>query len=280
MLHHLLSGKGFPRGRGPFRRCAVLPALAALCFLTTACGRNDAQSPPELVVYAGAGLTDVLTDLAPPFEKARNVDVVFNFAASNTLAQQIIAAPRADIFFSASEKWMDAVEKAGRLAPGSRRPLLSNTLAVVANRASDYALSTPEDLASLDFAYLAVGDPAAVPAGIYAKAWLESLPHAGGTLWDAVEARVSPAPDVRAALVQVEGRRDVIGIVYQTDYAAAGGRVRLLYALPAQEGPPITFLVAALSGARQAELARAFLDHLASPEAVAVFERHGFTVLR
>ncbi|MFA5257125.1 MAG: molybdate ABC transporter substrate-binding protein [Opitutales bacterium] len=256
-------------------------AIVAAAALLPACSKSDkpAAAPTELSVFAAASLTDVLAELAAPFEKTNDAKVVFNFAGSNTLAQQIIAAPRVDVFLSASEKWMDSVEQAGDLAPGTRSSVLSNSLAVIAHPNSSYAMSAPEQIAGLDFRFLSLGDPDAVPAGRYAKQWLSALKSGQGTIWDAVKGRISPAPDVRAALGQVEGSEDVIGIVYMTDYASATGRVRLIYALPAAEGPKISYASAVLLEAPHPELARAFLAYLSSPEAKAIFKKHGFTIL-
>jgi len=258
---------------------AVLAVLAFTLF--PACSKSDSASdkPVELTVFAAASLTDVLSELAPPFEKANKARIVFNFAGSNTLAQQIVASPKLDVYLSASEKWMDHVEQAGDIAPGTRRSILSNSLVIIGHRDSPYFITSPEQLASLDYRFLSLGNPDAVPAGRYAKQWLSTIKSRKGTLWGAVKDRVSPAPDVRAALGQVEGSEDVIGIVYMTDYAAAKTRVRLLFALPAEEGPKISYAAAILLEAPQPTLARAFMAYLSSPEAEAVFQKHGFTVL-
>lgn len=233
----------------------------------------------ELTVYAAASLTDLLPEVAAAFEAEHHAKVVFNFAGSNTLAQQLIAAPRADVFISASDAWMTRVEEAGLLAPGTRRAFLANTLTIIAHPGATWAWTSPDDLATLPYQHLALGDPAAVPAGRYAQEWLSGLPHAGGTLWQAVAGKVSPAPDVRAALAQVATSRDVIGIVYTTDYLAQRERVTLLYQVPVAEGPKIRFALAQLQDAPQPELAAAFLVYLASPAVQQAFADAGFTVL-
>jgi len=221
-----------------------------------------------------------MTELAGAFEKEHGVAIVYNFAGSNTLAQQIVASPnKADVFISASEKWMDAVEEAGAVAAGTRKSMLSNTLVIIAHPDSSYAMNAPEDLPALGFKFLAMGDPDAVPAGKYARTWLTGIRMGEGTLWDAVKARVSPATDVRAALGQVIGSEDVVGIVYMTDYASAKGRVRKLFAIPA-EGLGISYPGAAMKESGHPELAKAFLDYLASPAARRVFENYGFEVMR
>ena len=60
-----------------------------------------------------------------------------------------------------------------------------------------------------------------MPAGIYARQWLESL-H----LWRAIEPKVIPTDNVRAALAAVEAGNVDVAIVYRTDVLRAR-RVRI-----------------------------------------------------
>src|SRR5687768_6399849 len=79
----------------------------------------------EVHVFAAASLTDVLTEIAAPYERATGDRIVFNFAASNTLARQIAAGAPADVFISADEAQM-------RLVPHRhKRSIASNALALV-----------------------------------------------------------------------------------------------------------------------------------------------------
>lgn len=258
--------------------------LAALAAAAAACGppagdRAETSEPaPEVMVFAAASLRDAALEIGPLFAQEAGSDVRYNFAGSNDLAQQILAAPKADVFLSANESWMDEVEAAGRLAAGTRSAFLSNRLVVVARADSPHRVSAPEDLATLPYRHLALANPDAVPAGIYAREWLASLPGpGGGTLWDAVAPRVAPALDVRAALALAESDPEVIGIVYRTDVAASE-RARVLYEVPAGEAPPVTYAAAAIDGGPNPEGGRAYVEFLAGEAAAAVFRRHGFVV--
>ena len=240
------------------------------------CGAEAHQNPDEVTVFAAASLRDALQELGATFEAETGVAVLFNFAGSHVLARQVVAASRADLYLSADERWMDSVAVAGRLVPGTRRTLLSNRLVVVAHPKSAYRIQTPCDLAALDFKYLALGDPEAVPAGRYARAWLAGCPCAGTALWDAVAPRVAPAPDVRSALSLALADPEFLAIVYKTDWRAFEARARLLYEVPVGEGPAIRYALAQVTAGPQPAAARRFLDFLASPVAAAVFEKHGF----
>ena len=217
------------RGRSwnPVKRHLRLIAIFALLTSVFGCGSQSESGadPATLTLFVAASLTDVIQAVGDAYERDSSVHIVYNFASSGALAQQLLAAPRADLFLSASERWMDEVERGDRLLNGSRRTLLSNSLVVIANNGSDYEMEVARDLCELSFAFLATGDPDSVPAGRYARQWLESVgcPDGQGA-WSKVDGRLSPTPDVRAALAQVEGSFDVIGIVYRTDYIARAAR--------------------------------------------------------
>lgn len=257
------------------RRVAMAAAigLASLPVVRAAAPASPRQAPVEVVVYAAASLRDVLQQIAPACERALDTHLVFNFGASNDLARQIEAANKADVFLSADETWMDHVARAGLVDTASRRSLLSNRLVVVGASDSAMRVGSASDLNSPAVRRMALANPEAVPAGKYAKAWLEKA----GT-WAAVADRVVPLPDVRAALAAVESGAAEVGIVYRTD-AAISRKVKVLFEVPAAEGPRISYAVAALGGRPNIDAARQFVAWFAGPDAVAAFERSGFIVL-
>lgn len=256
-------------------------ALLAACGGADRAGgaaRADSATPGgEVLVFAAASLREAMQELGTAFQQESGTRVVFNFAGSNDLAHQIGAARGMDLYLSASEAWMDTVQNAGRLVPGTRRDLLGNTLVVVANTRDTSTVAEPCALASLPFRTLALGDPEAVPAGTYARAWLRGVPCGGRPLWDAVRARVAPAPDVRAALALVLADPRVIGIVYRTDQMAFADRTRVLYEV--RDGPPIRYVLAQVAEGDNPAAAGRFRDLLTGPRGAEVFRRHGFIPL-
>lgn len=256
----------------------VYPARLALALALATClataphgaGAAPAQEPVEIQLYAAASLRDALQELAPALERATGTRVVLNLGASSDLARQIVAANRADVYFSADEAWMDHVAEAGLVDTGSRRSPLSNRLVVVVPADSTLEVGAAADLASPAVRRLSLAQPETVPAGKYAKAWLASRGQ-----WKAVAERVVPALDVRAALAAVESGAVDAGVVYSTD-AAISRRVRVAYTVPESEGPEISYALAALGERPHLELARAVVAWLAGPQAAPVFERFGF----
>ena len=258
----------------PIVRIRLLSLL--LAGLLLACGTGSGKQLVD--VFAAASLRDVAGELAAEFEDRHPIEVVFNFAGSNTLAQQIVAAPRADVFLSADSQWVDFLDGAGRTFPGSRRDVFSNRLVLIAHRDAVVEIDEPRDLATAEYRFLALADPEAVPAGRYAKASLERVIVDGGSVWDAVSGRVAPTFDVRAALALVESDPEILGIVYRTDVLAAK-KVRSLYEFPPLDELPIHYCAVLIAGGGHPQAARAFLDFLQTPAAAAIAERHGFVPL-
>ena len=228
-------------------------------------------------VFAAASLRDVAAEIGRGFERRHPAAVVFNFAGSNTLAQQIDAAPRADVFLSADERWVDFLDRNRRTVPGSRRSFLSNRLVVIAHRDADLEVREPGELAAARFRFLALADPEAVPAGRYARAALGRVERDGADLWTQVANRLAPTLDVRAALALVESDPEILGIVYRTD-ARTSDKVRVLYEFPGADDQPVAYWATRIAGGDNPEAGRLFLDFLASPEARAIAERHGFGI--
>lgn len=224
----------------------------------------------EVTVFAATSLTDALKEVAQGFEKSTGHKVVFNLGGSNDLARQIKAGAPADVFFSADKAQMDGLEQAGLVRAQDRVDVLSNVLVVVVPASSSARLSAPRDLLSVK--RLALADPQAVPAGVYARAWLES---AG--LWERLEGRVVPTLNVRAALSAVESENADAGIVYRTD-AATSKRVKVAFEVPREQGPAIVYPLAPIAASKRfvtGDLVR----YLLSARAREVYARHGFVVL-
>lgn len=241
-----------------------IPVL--LGFLLLALGARAA----EVTVFAAASLTDALQAIAQAYEPASGDTLRFNFGASSTLARQIQQGAPADLFFSADEAKMDGLARAGLLAAGTRRSLLSNTLVVVVNVDGGPVIAAPADLAEPAVGRLALAEPGTVPAGIYAKEWLQKI-----GLWARVRARVIPTENVRACLAAVASGNADAGIVYRTD-AAISKKVKIVYGVPSSEGPAISYPLALLRDAPHAAAARKFAAYLAGPEVRTVFVHYGF----
>ena len=142
------------------------------------------------------------------FTKDTGVAVQTSYAASSTLAQQIVHGAEADLFLSADTKWADYLAEKGQVV--RQQDLLGNRLVIVVPADSKIEVKRPDDLLAAGIEHLALGEPQSVPAGIYARQALTKL-----GLWDQLKAKVVSADDVRDALAYVE-----------TGSAEAGDRLR------------------------------------------------------
>lgn len=252
-------------------RCFFLPATIIwpllLSLSLTGCQRD---APPR--VFAAASLGDVLAAQRSSMAAAGSEPFVVNLAGSNQLARQVLAGAQADLFLSANTHWVDELERANRLEPGTRRALAHNELVLIAHPDREISLEAITELASSDFRYLALGHPEAVPAGIYARRYLQSVAYQTGTLWDALAPRVAPAADVRRALAMVASDPSILGFVYRTD-VNQDDRVRVLSEVP-RGLTDITYEIALLRNPSPA--ARHLYEHLLSDSAQAGLQRFGF----
>ncbi len=243
--------------------------LAGAVFLFAA--QNEIHAA-TVTVFAAASLTDSLKQIGSDYEKVSGDKIVFNFAASGTLARQIEAGAPADIFFSADEAKADALEKKGLLVSGTRKNLLGNALVIVTTPDAA-AVHSPADLTNTAIQHVALGDAKIVPCGTYAKAYLEKL-----QLWSVVEDKVVPCESVRTVLAAVESGNVDAGIVYKTD-AATSKKVKVAFEVPLADGPKISYPLALIKDAPQPAAAKKFIARLDSAAATTVFKQFGFIVL-
>jgi molybdate transport system substrate-binding protein len=255
----------------------VAPAVLAvvLGFLLPACGPGGAGSDREtLFVFGAASLTDAITPLAADFEAATGRRVEVSFAASSTLARQIVAGAPADVFLSANPAWIQHVIDEGRARAEDRVDFAANRLVVVVRRGRPVP-GALRDLVRLE--RIALADPTAAPAGLYAKRMFE---EAG--LWTGIAPRVVSALDVRAALRLVEIQAVDAAVVYATDARQSKGVVRADSLIPAAIQPEIRYAAVVCVSPRRsgrADAARAFIRFLRGPRGAGRLSAAGFTSL-
>jgi molybdate transport system substrate-binding protein len=240
--------------------------LVGLALLSSAAAP---QAPPPLTVCAAVSLTEALAAAADMYRAEGGGPVRFNFAGSNTLARQLVNGAPADLFISADEAQMDVVAAAGAIDRTTRVDLLSNRLAVIV--AGDPGqLRDIRGLLDPHVRRVAIGDPAAVPAGVYARLYLQAV-----GIWEAVQPRVVPVGNVRAVVSAVDNGSADAGIVYETD-AAIATRARTALVISGESAPRIVYPAALVTSSRQREAAARFLHFLRGTKGASVFRRYHF----
>lgn len=244
-------------------------AATALFIASSACAGD------RVVVFAAASLKTALDSVRKKWEADAHKSATISYAASSSLAKQIMEGAPADVFVSADMDWMDELANAKAIVPGSVHKLLGNDIVLIVPTASqtDIKIEQGFDLTSLlGDSRLAMADVKSVPAGKYGKAALEAL-----GVWPLVQDRIAMAENVRAALKLVASGEAPAGIVYATD-AKAEPAVRVVGVFPAATHAEIVYPVGLVSTSKNAD-AVALLAYLQGKEARTIFEDQGFKVL-
>jgi len=224
----------------------------------------------ELVVSAAASLTDAFQEIGRTFEAGHPGNhVVFNFAASGPLLQQIAQGAPADVFASADEDTMDRAQQQKLIAAATRIDFAANTLVLVVPAAAKAVPGSPADLLGPAFRRIAIGNPATVPAGRYAR---QALDLAG--IGSRLEQKLIPADSVRQVLSYVARGEVDAGFVYASDAAIERDKVRIALKLATQS--PIRYPIAQVAASRLPTLAQAFIAEVRSPAAQVTLQRYGF----
>jgi molybdate transport system substrate-binding protein len=221
-----------------------------------------------VTVYAAASLQTALTEIGRKFEETHpGTRVLFGFDSSGSLARKIEAGAPADVYISASEKWMQYLVKQQKVPSDQTKVLLGNRLICAVPVDSGLKLKGAEDLAKVS--RIAMGDPSQAPVGEYTMEALKTL-----GLWEKLrqEKRLVFASNVRIALSWVESKEAQAGIVYQSD-AKASTKVKQAFAFPLESHSPITYLIGPVT---KSKTTRDFMGFLESNVASSIFSQLGF----
>ncbi|MDF0274904.1 molybdate ABC transporter substrate-binding protein [Staphylococcus pseudintermedius] len=196
------------------RWVGLLMVIGLFAVILSACGQKGTQSDDKkstseqpLVISAAASLTDVTKVLEKEFHKAHpNISVSFNYGGSGALREQIDKGAPVDVFMSANTKDVDMLKEKGKVR--HTYDYAHNKLVLIRRKGSD--IQSIDQLGDND--QLAIGEVKSVPAGKYAKTYLEDQ-----NKWSSVENHIVYAKDVREVLNYVKKGNAQLGFVYQTD---------------------------------------------------------------
>jgi molybdate transport system substrate-binding protein len=255
-------------------------ALAAILAATTlsGCGSSAVNSTEatSVKVFIAASLSNAMNDIAADFNKDNpNVDIIFNADSSGTLQTQIEEGAECDIFFSAAEKQMNALDSEGYIESDSITPLLENKVVLIKPSGSDTAVTGFENITDAASLALAGED---VPVGSYAREIFNNL-----GITDAVMSmEINEGANVTAVLTAVAEGANEVGVVYSTDAASIDGVEVIAEAPEGSLDTPVIYPVAAVKNNNaddnETSAANEFLEYLKSDAAAAVFESYGFTI--
>lgn len=237
---------------------SVLAVTAVAALVNGACSTGDSN---ELVVSAAASLTDAFSALEAEFERMNpDVDLIFNFAGSSVLRDQIIEGAPVGVFAPASPEHIDAVRDAG-ITLSAAVSFATNRLALAVPAGNPADVAGLEDLGreELLVGLCAVG----VPCGDLADQLLASsgLPAAADTR----------EADVRALLTKLAAGELDVGLVYATDVTTSDGEVEAVVTF---DQPLAEYRVVVVEDAHPG--AEAFVEYLLSDFGRQVLAANGF----
>ncbi|MXX93521.1 MAG: molybdate ABC transporter substrate-binding protein [Chloroflexi bacterium] len=238
-------------------------AVVAITASVTAC--TSRNNPP--LIFAAASLVDVMEEIAAAYEEDTGRKVRFNFAGSNLIANQIIAGAPANGVIVAGWTPIHKLISADKMSQDDATHILSNRLVVVRQSSDDRSINDLEEL--VETARIAMPDPDTAPAGEY----FEALFRERG-LWEQLKPQIIPTLDARAALAAASTGTVPYALVYQTD-AASTQNVEIAFEIESSSDATEPKYYTALL--HDDEASQAFIEFLATPRAVAIFEHHGFT---
>ena len=277
------------------RRTLLAGSLAlSLSLLLSACGgtaaSSQASSAPassaaasseasgesvQLTVFAAASLTETLNEISEQYKTvAPNVELVFNFDSSGTLKTQIEEGAECDLFLSAAQKQMNALEEENLINADTRIDLLENKVVLAVPEGNPADIQSFEDIGTDKCKLVALGNDD-VPVGSYS---IEILTNLG--ILDELESsnKITYGSNVKEVTTQVKEASADCGIVYATDAYSAG--LETVDEATADECRQVIYPAALTASTAHAEEAQAFLDYLSTDDAAAIFESVGFAMVK
>jgi molybdate transport system substrate-binding protein len=256
-------------------KSCFLSVLSVACILLSSSGFAQAETQ-GITVSAAISLKNAFEELGRAYETEGGKNrVFFNFGASGNLAGQIEGGAPADVFASASEKYMDDLDNKGLLLQGTRSDFAANGVVLIVPAGSKKIPLSFEGLEKKPVRQIAVGNPESVPAGRYA---VEVLTYYA--LLPVIKDKLVYGENVRQVLDYVARGEVDAGIVYSTDAAIRSKEVKIAAVAPEKSHRPVVYPIAVIRGTKNEAAARAFVSFVLSPEGKRVLKKYGFRELR
>ncbi|WP_157153164.1 molybdate ABC transporter substrate-binding protein [Brachyspira murdochii] len=259
------------------KKLILITLIISYLFISCSSSNTDnnktsSSNNKEILVLAAASLTDVLTELANNYKT--ETQVTFSFASSGALQSQIESGARADIFFSAAQKQMDALQQKDLIDTNTRKDLLENKVVLIAPSNSKLNIKSFTDITNADVIKIGLGEPKSVPVGQYSEEILSNL-----SILDDVKEKCVYGSDVRNVLSWVEIGEVDCGIVYSTD-AKIAKDINIIAEAPERTHKKVIYPIAIIKSSQNKEEALKFIDYISSDKSIEVFKAYGFTVIQ
>ncbi|RHM63610.1 MULTISPECIES: molybdate ABC transporter substrate-binding protein [Coprobacillaceae] len=255
----------------------VLSLMCSLLLIVTLCGcstkSQSKQKKVTLTLAAAASLENIFEDeLIPQFEKENpQIKIQGVYDSSGKLQIQIEQGLKADVFFSAATKQMNALVDEKYIDSKDVINLLENKLVLITGKKTETNVKDFNDLTKAST--IAIGDPDVVPAGQYAKM---ALTHLG--VYDQLVSRYSLGGNVTEVLNWVANSSSEVGIVYSTDAKSTNDVKVLATCSNDLLDEPVIYPVSQLSTSKHSKEAKKFVKFIQDKSSLKLFEKYGFTI--
>jgi molybdate transport system substrate-binding protein len=267
------------------RSVHALFMLLVACMLLAACGSTSSSSsgsatptpaPVKITVFAAASLTEAFGEMKTQYDAAHpNVTITFNFAGSNTLAQQIVNGAPADVFASADTQNMQKVVTPGLV--NTPQTFARNKVVVIVPANNPANINTLHDLAKSGVK-IAVAD-VSVPVGNYTLEVLNKMGQSsayGPAYESAVKANfVTHETSVKSVLQKVQLGEVDAGYVYVSDAFSAGDKVKSI-TIPDEFNVVADYPIATVKASSNQSAADSFIQYVLSSDGQAILAKYHF----
>lgn len=251
---------------------------------------GDTFEATTVNVFAAASLNTVMEELIKAYNETQpNVNIVGNYDSSGTLLTQIEEGANCDVFFSAAQKQMDALQNDDQLVvDGTRYNVVNNQVCVVTYKNSGTKVTGLENIGDASSIALADGS---VPVGKYTR---QAMVKAG-MLKEAEDVSKITTQEVSEALNGVEinecanvskvasavseGANEV-GTIYKSDTYGLEDKLDIIQVVPYELTGNVIYPVAQVKNDQADDLEKAaaedFVKFLVSDQAKAIFDKYYF----
>jgi molybdate transport system substrate-binding protein len=219
----------------------------------------------ELRVLAGGSMTGVLNELGPQFERASGHKLVIHFDSTPNLIKQVTSEPF-DLGVVPVDVFKDAAAKA-RFGPTLNIARVGYGVAVRSG-APRADVSTPDALKKTLLDAKSVAYLPASAAGAYVSSVFDRL-----GIGEAMKAKTR-AQTSTTAIAQAVANGDAELGVFLVNVLMTPG-VELAGSFPVELQQELVFTAGIATDSKQADAAKAFIDFLTSPAAIAVIKAKG-----
>jgi len=267
--------------RALFSPCSIRTGLhrawlvggLALAAVSTAVPAQSSPAGP-LKVAAAANLKFVLADLETQYRQQTGQAVQFNFGASVQLARQIQQGLPVQLFISADEEQVAWLQQSGLTQDGGQRYAIGR-LALISLQTHPLAKSASPEAALRALApgdKLALANPQLAPYGLAAQQALQKI-----GAWSGLQKQVVLGENIGQATQYVLTGAAPLGFTaYALTLAPETAGQFKVWPVPSDWHAPLNQRMVLLKGA--SPQAQAFRDYLLSPQARALFLKHGYAL--